>query len=465
MASRPIVQQQNRGEVVAGGGKQKNMAVEGKNRRALGDIGNLVAVRGIDAKQISRPVTRSFCAQLLANAQAAAQAENNKKVVPVNINGVSTVVDGAGKGIAVPKAAAQRKVTVKAKPNQNVIVISPDAEEEVKKESTKAGETSSRKKTQKTLTSILTARSKAACGLTDKPKEEQIVDIDAADIDNELAVVEYVEDLYKFYKLVENESRVHDYMDSQPEINERMRAILVDWLIEVHHKFELMPETLYLTLNIVDRYLASKNVLRRELQLVGLSAMLMASKYEEIWAPEVNDFVCISDRAYTHEQVLIMEKRILGELEWNLTVPTPYMFLVRFIKACIPSDHDDHDQPHMENMVYFLAELGVMNYATVIYCPSMLAASAVYAARCTLNKTPLWNDTLKLHTGFSESQLMDCAKLLVRFHSVAAENKLKVIYRKYSNSERGAVALLPPAKSLLATSPLSATLTMSLQSK
>lgn len=122
-------------------------------------------------------------------------------------------------------------------------------------------------------------------------------------------------------------------MDSQPEINEKMRAILTDWLVEVHNKFDLMPETLYLTINIVDRYLAKKTVPRRELQLVGISAMLMASKYEEIWAPEVNDFVCISDRAYTHEQVLVMEKRILGELEWNLTVPTPYVFLVRFIKA------------------------------------------------------------------------------------------------------------------------------------
>ena len=88
-------------------------------------------------------------------------------------------------------------------------------------------------------------------------------------------------------------------MDSQPEINERMRAILVDWLIEVHHKFELMPETLYLTLNIVDRYLASKNVLRRELQLVGLSAMLMASKYEEIWAPEVYTYT------YTYIHMMI----------------------------------------------------------------------------------------------------------------------------------------------------------------
>ncbi|KAK9266076.1 hypothetical protein L1049_003538 [Liquidambar formosana] len=73
-------------------------------------------------------------------------------------------------------------------------------------------------------------------------------------------------------------------MDTQPEINEKMRAILVDWLIEVHNKFELMPETLYLTINIVDRFLSVKTVPRRELQLVGISAMLMASKYEEIWA-------------------------------------------------------------------------------------------------------------------------------------------------------------------------------------
>lgn len=86
---------------------------------------------------------------------------------------------------------------------------------------------------------------------------------------------------------MQNEGRAHDYMDSQPEINEKMRAILIDWLIQVHHKFELSPETLYLTINIIDRYLASKTTSRRELQLVGMSAMLIASKYEEIWAPEV----------------------------------------------------------------------------------------------------------------------------------------------------------------------------------
>ncbi|XP_017254700.1 G2/mitotic-specific cyclin S13-7 isoform X1 [Daucus carota subsp. sativus] len=437
MASRPVLQQNI---AAADGGeeavKQKNMAAgEGRNRRALGDIGNLVTVHGIEGKQqqiprVIRPVT-SFCAQLLANAQAAAENKKQRAVI--------------GDGVVAHKAVHQKKVTVMPKA-EDIIVISPDTEE-VKKvdrhlNKKKAIEGSSKKKSQ-TFTSTLTARSKAAAfGITRIPKE-QIVDIDAADANNELAAVEYVEDMYKFYKLVEHESRVFDYIDFQPEINEKMRAILVDWLIEVHNKFELMPETLYLTINIVDRYLATKSVARKELQLVGISSMLLASKYEEIWAPEVNDFTKISDNAYTNQQVLVMEKKILSRLEWNLTVPTPYVFLVRFIKASIPNE------PAVENMAYFLAELGLMNYATVMYCPSMLAASAVYGARCTLDTAPFWNETLKLHTGFSEQQLMDCARALVRFHSCAAENKLRVIYRKYSLAERGAVALLPPAKALL----------------
>ncbi|KAL2952491.1 hypothetical protein AAZX31_19G114300 [Glycine max] len=220
-----------------------------------------------------------------------------------------------------------------------------------------------------------------------------------------------------------------------------MRAILVDWLIDVHTKFELSLETLYLTINIIDRFLAVKTVPRRELQLVGISAMLMASKYEEIWPPEVNDFVCLSDRAYTHEQILAMEKTILNKLEWTLTVPTPFVFLVRFIKAAVPDQE-------LENMAHFMSELGMMNYATLMYCPSMVAASAVFAARCTLNKAPLWNETLKLHTGYSQEQLMDCARLLVGFHSTLGNGKLRVVYRKYSDPQKGAVAVLPPAKLL-----------------
>lgn len=453
MASRPIVPQQaTRGEADLGGAgkQQKKAAADGRNRRALGDIGNLVTVRGIEGKplpQVSRPITRSFCAQLLANAQAAAAVENNKKQICAKVEKAPVAVAGAAvaveKRAAVPKAG-QKKVTVKPKPEE-VIEISPDTEEKVNAEKHVKAPVNKNKdadvSSKISYSSVLTARSKAACGLASRPKD-QIVDIDAADADDHLAGVEYVEEIYKFYKSDENESRPHNYMQNQCEINEKMRAILVDWLIEVHHKFELSNETLYLTINIIDRFLSAKIVPRRELQLVGLGAMLIASKYEEIWPPEVNDLVCIADNAYSHQQILVMEKTILGKLEWYLTVPTHYVFLVRFIKASIPDKE-------MENMVNFLAELGIMHYETIKYSPSVVAASAVYAARCTLNQIPAWTETLKLHTTYSESELKECAKLLVYLHSKAGESKLQAVHRKYSNSQRGRVALLTPAKSLL----------------
>jgi hypothetical protein len=86
-----------------------------------------------------------------------------------------------------------------------------------------------------------------------------------------------------------------------------MRAILIDWLIEVHLKFKLLPETLFLTINLIDRYLEKQVIPRTKLQLVGVTSMLISSKYEEIYAPEVRDFVYITDKAYSKEEILAME--------------------------------------------------------------------------------------------------------------------------------------------------------------
>ncbi|GAB2290190.1 hypothetical protein Dimus_024472 [Dionaea muscipula] len=131
-----------------------------------------------------------------------------------------------------------------------------------------------------------------------------------------------------------------------------------------------------------------------------------------------------------------MEKVILGKLEWQLTFPTPYMFLTRYTKASLPSTSE------MENLVYFFAELGLMNYSTIIsYCPSILAASSVYAARRTLESSPPWTETLKHYTGYSQEQLKDCAKLLVSFDSTALDSKLKAVYKKFSKPGLGAIAL------------------------
>nr|XP_009413958.1 PREDICTED: G2/mitotic-specific cyclin S13-7-like isoform X2 [Musa acuminata subsp. malaccensis] len=412
MASRrqTVVSEQQRGGAVPVG-KQKNVnAADAKSRRALGDIGNLVNIRVAEG---------SFGAQLLANAQAPAA---NKKPVAIPANAAVSRVGTK----PVTKATAETEV----------------ANEELMQTSASIGSfTKSSRKKVTTLSSVLTARSKVACGLTDKPKE-LVDDIDEADKEDELAVVDYVEDIYKFYKSAEHYSRPHGYMDSQVEINAKMRAILADWLIEVHHKFELMPETLYLTFHIIDRYLSMETVLRRELQLVGVSAMLIASKYEEIWAPEVNDFICISDRAYTREQILGMEKGILNKLDWNLTVPTAYVFLVRFLKAA-------SCDKEVEHLTFFFSELALTQYSMLRYCPSMVAASAVYAARCTVKRTPLWTERLVRYTGFSEQQLLDCTGILVDSHSLAPESKLKIVYKKYAREQLGAVALHPPATTLL----------------
>ena len=101
------------------------------------------------------------------------------------------------------------------------------------------------------------------------------------------------------------------YMKIQPDINDRMRGILIDWLIEVHLKFKLVPETLYLTVNLIDRYLEIDVTSRDKLQLVGVTAMLIACKYEEIYPPEVKDFVYITDNAYTKQEIMDMEYKML----------------------------------------------------------------------------------------------------------------------------------------------------------
>ena len=92
-------------------------------------------------------------------------------------------------------------------------------------------------------------------------------------------------------------------MKKQPDINHSMRAILVDWLVEVAEEYKLLPQTLYLTINYIDRFLSAMSVLRGKLQLVGTACMLVAAKFEEIYPPEVSDFVYITDDTYTAKQV------------------------------------------------------------------------------------------------------------------------------------------------------------------
>lgn len=108
----------------------------------------------------------------------------------------------------------------------------------------------------------------------------------------------------------------------------------MDWVIEVHLRFKLLPETLFMTVSLIDRFCEKQQVHRTKLQLVAVAAMLIASKYEEIYAPMVRDFVYITDNAYTREEILEMESRMLTEFEFDLTNPSSYRFLERFAQVC-----------------------------------------------------------------------------------------------------------------------------------
>lgn len=147
----------------------------------------------------------------------------------------------------------------------------------------------------------------------------------------------------------------------------------MDWLIEVHSKFRLAPETLYLCVNIIDRYCKLVNVKRSQLQLVGVTALLLACKYEEIHPPEVRDFVFITDRAYTRQDVLDMEQEILHELKFHLTVPTAYPFLQRYLQLVKASTLT-------KNCAHYFLERTLQEHTFLDYRPSLTAASAVVLA-------------------------------------------------------------------------------------
>jgi cyclin B len=248
--------------------------------------------------------------------------------------------------------------------------------------------------------------------------------------------VEYIEDISSFIATPEAQFMPeYGYMNNQRDINEKMRAILIDWLIEVHYKFRLKEETLFITCNIIDRYLCKAPVKRQVLQLVGVTAMLIASKYEDIYPPPLHDFVYITDNAYTGKDIIKMEYEILKTLEFNVTTPSSFTFLNRFLKV---SKADSVT----ESLATYLVELPLIEYRMLKYSPILVAASAVYVASHILKKRMNWRDFMADYTGFSESEIRACSKdLCILFHGINKIN-LQAVKKKFSSSKFHKVGLI-----------------------
>ncbi|KAL5074279.1 hypothetical protein RYX36_013263 [Vicia faba] len=271
-----------------------------------------------------------------------------------------------------------------------------------------------------------------------------VVDIDKELKDSQIWS-DYAIDIYCIARVTELEKRSStNYMERlQHDISPRMRGILIDWLVEVSEEYKLVPDTLYLTVNLIDRFLSTCLIQKHKLQLLGVTCMLIASKYEEISAPRVEEFCFITDNTYTKEEVVKMEKEVLSLLRFQLSVPTTKTFLRRFIQAAQSSYKDPRVE--LEFLANYLAELTLVEYSFLQFLPSLVAASAVFLARWTLNHSEHpWTPTLEHYTNCKASELKTIVIAMKDLQLNTKGCSLHAIRDKYKQEKFNCVANLSP---------------------
>jgi len=354
-------------------------------RTALGNINNRAALRTTqDAKKGVKPETKEIVKPRLTKSAAVTSLQNTKEATK-----------------AVVKKAAPK--------SQNV--------EEIKKEAPAP------------FSPMEVSTSEAFSRLMLPPN---VADIDSEDHDNPQLVAEYVNDIYSYMRQLEDRYAINEhYLDgrgvSGQSVTGRMRGILIDWLVQVHLRFHLLQETLYLTVAIIDRFLQNQDVARSKLQLVGVTSMLIASKYEEMYAPEIADFVYITDNAYSKSDIRKMECIILKMLDFQLGRPLPLHFLRRNSKA---GDVD----ASKHTLAKYLMELTIVDYELAHIPPSRIAASALCLSMKVLGGEE-WSDTLSHYSKYPESELTPIMKRMAVLIQKADSGKLTAIHTKYSSSK------------------------------
>lgn len=228
-------------------------------------------------------------------------------------------------------------------------------------------------------------------------EEEPIEDIDKSSAESRDAifqVCDVAKDIYSYmYELEEVQSVKEDFLKEQKIFTPKVRQRLVRWMMDLSIKLELLPETMYMTISIIDRYFDTVIVKQQNhVQLVALGCMLVASKYEEIYPPDVNDLMTSAENAYTRRDIMRMEIEILEKLNFDLGKPIPLAFLRRFSKAA-------HCDMRMHSIAKFFMEISLPEYECAHWKPSFLAAAALFTTvHLVLRNSPVTDRTPGLKT-------------------------------------------------------------------
>lgn len=217
---------------------------------------------------------------------------------------------------------------------------------------------------------------------------------------------------------------IYGYMQNQADLTEQMRAILIDWLTEVHFKFKLKQETLFLTVNIIDRYLVSNFISREFLQLLGITALFLACKYEEINIPEIKDLVYVTDSTYSEEQIINMERVILEAIKFNLTTPSiNYFYEMLSVNFCLTEKEFKFGQ--------YLSEMFLLDYRMNKYANSTIACAVIYLIM-KVNKIEYYNLVKHYHLE-EESVMKECARQIDALSKNIQTCNLKATRNKYAS--------------------------------
>jgi len=189
-------------------------------------------------------------------------------------------------------------------------------------------------------------------------------------------------------------------MKNQKHITEKIRALTVDWLAELHFKFKMWPETLFVCIGILDQYLAQVHDVRKDqMSTLGIACLHIAGKYEEIYPPDLKTILRVMNQQdVTKEHVLQFEFQVLNTLQFSVTLPSIYRFCERFARLAQLSDRG-------LLLANYLADTALLDCSLVRERPSRVAACCVYAVQILTKGKGVWSTTMVKSSGIREADI------------------------------------------------------------
>ncbi|KAJ2473275.1 G2/mitotic-specific cyclin [Coemansia sp. RSA 2322] len=256
-------------------------------------------------------------------------------------------------------------------------------------------------------------------------------DIDAEDSDDPLMVSEYIGDIIEYLREREQTTMPNPaYMGKQKELTWEMRRVLVNWIVQIHYQLRMLPETLFLAVNIVDRFLSKRQVAVGKFQLVGLTALMLACKYEETTTPHIEDFVYLAGNSYSVKEILNTEVFMLSVLDFDMSYPNPMTFLRRVSKA-------EEYNMQTRTVAKYLMEICLVDHRLMQYSPSHIAAASIFLGRRILESGP-WNANLRHYSGYTEAELGPCVATMLDHLLLPPDNEF--VFWKYQHRRYLAVS-------------------------